>query len=427
MATTETNRSFDDMLNEWLNYGLLKEELIKRDYLLNTVKKDNDWKGGTLPVPFKGAHASSVRFGNLTASNDVHEDEYVRGQISNQPEVWGTMKFNHRDIMEHNGRVKEQSFLKLLPGAIDEFMDNFKNCVSIQLLSGTIHARGTVDGTNIAGGGLIGIDRIERFSLGMKVQIKTAAPLSATFYIISIDVNNYLAGFSATRGGTAADMSAYLVADGIEIYLDGGEAAGMTSLRGALLTALNGGTAALYGQTKLDYPYLQAINIDGSGFSTATIHKDIFNAFTTVKNIGKGAPDTALVSYKWLGHLMANVEHGSNIATNDSIIGKGAYNVQPGSMKASLYGWTEIIIHGVKGSLKVVGIQEMDDDIIMFIDWRALKFHSNNFFTKRINPDGRQFYEVREETGYYYLIDICLFGDLVVSKPSYCGIIHDLP
>ena len=49
-----TNRTFQDMLNEYIPNNLLKEELIKRDYILTRVEKDNKWKGGTIPVPFKG-------------------------------------------------------------------------------------------------------------------------------------------------------------------------------------------------------------------------------------------------------------------------------------------------------------------------------------------------------------------------------------
>jgi len=84
------------MLNEYLPNELFKEEMVKRDWLLSTIEKDNNWKGGTLVFPFKSQSASSIAFGSLTASTDVSEDDYVRGQITTQPEVWGTMSFNHR-------------------------------------------------------------------------------------------------------------------------------------------------------------------------------------------------------------------------------------------------------------------------------------------------------------------------------------------
>ena len=43
MATT---RTFQSMLNEYLTYDLLKEELIKRDWLLSNIQKDEGF--GTL-------------------------------------------------------------------------------------------------------------------------------------------------------------------------------------------------------------------------------------------------------------------------------------------------------------------------------------------------------------------------------------------
>lgn len=42
MATT---RSFSSMLNEYLPFELLAQELIKRDYVLSNIEKDNNWKG----------------------------------------------------------------------------------------------------------------------------------------------------------------------------------------------------------------------------------------------------------------------------------------------------------------------------------------------------------------------------------------------
>ena len=59
MATT---RKFQDMLNEYLTYDMLKEEFLKRHWLLSNIEIDDGWKGGTLPVPFKGAQASSLKF-----------------------------------------------------------------------------------------------------------------------------------------------------------------------------------------------------------------------------------------------------------------------------------------------------------------------------------------------------------------------------
>ena len=43
-----TNRNFQAMLNEYLSIDLMKEELIKRDYLLQKVERDDGWKSGTI-------------------------------------------------------------------------------------------------------------------------------------------------------------------------------------------------------------------------------------------------------------------------------------------------------------------------------------------------------------------------------------------
>lgn len=419
-----TTRTFQAMLNDFLPNELLKEEMVKRDYLLNKVEKDDTWigdsgssgNGGNLIVPFKAAGASSVSYSQLTASTDVAEDIYVRGQISTQPEVWGTMMFNHRDLMEHE-TVSEKNFLKILPDAVNDFMDYLKNVVSVNLLNGAAFAKTTAASTSAAG--LLVVDRPDRFVIGQKVVIAATSPTTITGYVSTINMNTLTVAIVTTRGGaTPSDFSANNVASAASIYNDGAQTSGQpfSSLRDALLSSTNGGSSTLYGQTKTAYPYLQAINIDGSTITAANIVEKCFDAFTTTRRLGKGNPTDIVMSYTNLGYVMKVVEAS-----------KGAYNVSPGSKKASQYGWTEIAIGSVTNQeLKFVGVQEMNDDIIMFIDWRGLKFYSNGFFRKRKSPDGIEYFEVRAQSGYQYLIDICLFGDLVVHRPSYMGIIYGI-
>lgn len=416
MATT---RTFQDMLNEYLPNELLKEELVKRDYLLSKVEKDDGWKGGALIVPFKAAGASSVAFGSLTAASDIAEDKHVRGEISGHKEVWGSMLFNHRDLMEHD-MVSEQNFLKILPGAVEDFMDHMKGVVSVNLLGGASFAK-AIDNSAVGGvanptvAGLISVDRPERLVIGQKVSLDDDNSAATDFYVIAINMNTKTATLSATRGGAAADLTAYTVAQNAKLYNDGQQTNGFSDLRSALLSLVNGGTATLYGQTKVTFPYLQAINVSGATVTATNIISKIFEALTTVRQFGKGRPTDVVMSYKNLGSVMAAIE-----------LSKGAFNVTPGSQKADMYGWTEIEVGSVNGSLKIVGVQEADDDVILFIDWRAMKFHSNGFFKKRKSPDGVEYFEVRNTTGYQYIIDVCLFGDLVVTRPSYCGILHSI-
>lgn len=417
-----TTRTFQDMLNEYLTYDLLKEELVKRDYLLSKIEKDDGWKGGTLPVPFKAAGASSVAFGSLTDSTDVAEDKYVRGSISAYKEVWGTMIFNHRDLMEHDGKINETSFLKILPDAVDDFMGYMKGVVSVNLLGGPHFAK-SIDASALSGvadataAGLISVDHVDRFVIGQKVYVDDDNSAPVVGYVKDININTRTVHLVTARGGAVdVDLSAYDIAQNAKIYHEGAQSNSFTSLKASLLSAANGGDATLYGQTKTAYPYLQAINVSGAAITPSNILDKIFDAYVTVRTFGKGNPTDVLVSYRNLGYILSQLEAS-----------KGAFNVQPESQKTSVYGWTEITIGGVKGSLKVVGIQEMDDDVIMLMDWRACKFHSNGFFRKRIAPDGKHYFETRATTGYQYLVDLMLFGEFVLSRPSYCGIIYSIP
>lgn len=412
-----TTRTFQDMLNQYLPNELLKEELVKKDFLLSKVEKLDDWKGGALIVPFKAAGSSSIAAGSLTDTTDIAEASYVRGSISGHKEVWGSMVFNHRDLMEH-GMVSEQNFLKILPGAIEDFTDYMRNVVSINLLNGAHFAILTADGT---AGGAITVNRPDRFSIGQKITLVDSGTAAADYYVTAINMNTAVITVSATRGGAAANVSAYSVAQSAKVYNDGFDDAGtaFSSLRGALLAAANtsggvAGDAQIAGVTKTAYPYLQAINVDGSSVSAANIMEKIFDALTTIRQIGRGNPTDVIMSYKNFASCLKVVEAS-----------KGSFNVSPGSQKASQYGWTELEVGSVtRGGLKLVAVQEADDDLIMFIDWRALSFHSNGFFQKRKAPDGKEYFESRATTGYKYILDMCLFGDLSVKRPSYCGVLY---
>lgn len=411
-----TTRTFQDMLNQYLPNELLKEEFIKRDYVMTKVDKDDNWKGGALIVPFKAAGASSVAFGSLTASDNIAEDKYVRGSVDGHKEVWGSMIFNHRDLMEHDA-ISEQNFLKILPGAIDDFLAYLKNVVSTNLLNGASFAKLTADST--ANDGLITVNRPDRFVIGQKVIVDDDNSTPATGYVSTIDMNTKVILLVTARGGaTPVDFSALpmTVAQNAKCYNDGAQSNSFSDLRSALLSAANGGSTNLYGVAKTSAPYLQAINMSGADMTAANFMEKIFDKLVTARQFGKGNPSDALMSYTNLGYCMKIIEQS-----------KGAFNVVPNSQKTNQYGWTEIEVGSVtKGNFKLIGVQEADDDVVMFIDWRALKFHSNGFFKKRTAPDGKQFYEIRNTTGYQYILDVCLYGDLVVNRPSYCAIIHSI-
>lgn len=409
-----TSRSFSAMLNEYLPNELLKEEMVKRDWMLNNVEKDNNWLGGTLVVPFKAAGASSISFGALTDSTDISEDNLQRGSITTQPEVWGSMLFNHRDLMEHN-KLSEQNFLKILPDSVDDFLSQMKMAVSVGLVNGTSFAKVT-DATNAATGIMI-VDHPERFSLGQKASLDDDDSSAVDVYVTAINMITAAVTLSATRGGAAYNASSYTVAQNAKFYHPGSQAAGLSSLKDALLPATAGGGSTLYGKTKTAYPYLQAIAADGSSITASNLLDSVFDHYVTVKNRGKGDPSSLLMSYKNLGTILKLLETS-----------KGAYHQDQKGTSVSVYGWTEVSIFGPAGKLKVVAIQECDDSEIYFLDTRpsVMKIYSNGFFRKRANPDGREYFESRATTGYTYIVDVCFFGDLVVQRPSYCGALYSI-
>lgn len=415
MATT---RTFQTMLNEYLPNKLLREELIKRNWLLQNVEKDDSWHGSNIIVPFKGAGASSIAFNTMTSATDIAEDSFVRGQISNYQEVWGSMIFNHRDLIDHEGKIPESTFLKILPDTIDDFMDYMKEVVSISLTSGPHFAKALTDGQ---AGGTITVDKIDRFQIGQKVTLDDDNSSQADYYVIAINVNTVTVTLSATRGGSAADISAYTAAQNAKFYHPGvlvaGTATTFNSLRSTLLSAANGGDTTIHGQTKTAYPFLQAINVDGSTISASNILDKIFDAYVTVQSKAKGQANTVLMSYKHLGSILKLIEAA-----------KGPFNVVPNSQKVSEYGYFEIMIGNMaKGMLKIVAIQEMLDTEIFFLDMKSMTFRSKGFFRKRKNPNGLEYFEVRNTTGYQYIVDMCLFGELEVSKPGHNAVLYGVP
>lgn len=407
-------REFADMLNEHLTLDLMNNEFEKRCYAYQKLEKDNSWKGGTLPVPIKGAQASSIMYGGYTAEADLAHSKYLRGEITDYKTLTYSLPFRHRDIIEHNGRVNRDSFLKVLTSNLDDAMMFLKNAVSINLLNGGWYDRVTINGT-VAG--VLGVANTYRFQIGQKIKVGAAG--AVTGYVRAIDKNaGTITLFDAREGGAAVDVSSATVAGDNKIYLDGQEAEAFFSIREAILPAFLDGSDILHGLAKATNPNLQARIVDGSALTATTIIDGLFDAYTDVRQAG-GATGTveAVCSWKTLGHVMKKLEAA-----------KVGYRVVENSRKDLLYGVTEIEIASVaKGErVKLVGIAECDNDVVYFIDWKHFGFHSNGGIRKVKTPDGNEFYPVRTTEGYTYIVDIELFGDLSAQGAGKCGALHSL-
>lgn len=406
MATSAT---FNDMLKDYMPYSLLMEQMKRRNWFWNKVSKKTGWKGGVIQVPFEGAEASSLSFGALTAASGIHEHTEVLGTISTQPELWGSMKFNEKDLDRH-GDLKT-SFLELAPGKIKQFIDRMSERVSICTLNDGSIATATVDGTS---GGVLVVDHPERFTIGEEVSIDDDGSSPVTGYVRTIDMaTKEITFYDARTAGSVVNLSGYAVADGAKVYLPAGTTAGFTGLASQLLSSTNGGGSTLFGQTKTAYPFLQAQQIDGTSFTASNILEGVFDAFYTTAALGKGNPTEIVMDLTNFKNCVKTPELNRNYEAKD---------------KAAGYGFNSITLIGNSGSgsITLTGVRDMPSDKAYILDWDALAFHGDKFFERKRHLDGNEYFLVRNTTGYEYIVDVKCYGDLVVHRPSHCGVIHSI-
>lgn len=403
-----SNASFDAMLKRYMPYELLVEEMKRKNYFWGKLKKKQGWKGGTLEVPFEGGEASSLSMGALTAANDVAEHTEVMGTVSVQPELWGTMLFNEKDLDRHDGDM-EASYLELAPRKINQFIDRMSERVSIMLLGDGAITVATGDGQ--AGGTIVVADP-EKFTIGEKIVIDDDNSSPETGYVTAININTKtLTVKDARSGGSAVNLSAFTVAQNAKIFLPGVQASGFTSVKSQLLSAANGGASTIAGQTKTSYPFLQALNWSGASFDANTVLEGIFDYFYSTMKLGKGNPTEVVMSLSRFKDCVKSQEV------------KKIYNVEN---KKAGYGFASMELLGNAGSITLTGVRDMPDDVMYVMDFDALMFHGDKFFERKRHLDGKEYFLVRNTTGYQYLVDVKFYGDLIVHNASHCGVIHGI-
>lgn len=414
------SQDFNDLLNDHLTYPLLNEELKQKNYLWKEVEHDDEVSGDII-VPFTANRASSVKAGTgPSAATDIAKHGYSRGSISfeNIPRHWMSLIFNYEDIISHDGRVKEKSFLgTFLPDQVDDGTTFLGETLNHSILNRAIKDTAADTG----GSGTIVVNRPERYEIGEKL-IFDPAGANASGYVTAIDMNTSddtgtLTIKDARSGGSAVSLTG--VASGEYIYKDGFQTASnqMTSLRDALLTSGNGGDSTIYGISKTASKYTQAINFSGSAITASNILEKMFDALVVFKKKSKVGGTQFWMSFKHLGSIMKILEQD-----------KGPYKTVPGSLKSNEYGFTEIKLFGPKtGEITVVGIQEMDDDIIFGCDPKSMKWHSVKGIQKVKDPDGNMYTKVRDATnGFDFICDLYYRADFIVNKPHRNFVIHTI-
>lgn len=422
MATNKST-TFSSMLNEYLSYDLLEDEFKNADnWLLKNANWDKSWQGGYIPVPIQVGIANSVKMGGLTADNDIAAAQYVRGNITSMKEAYGALSFYSRDLFE-NGKVSEQNFLRLLPDQLTQLMDHFKQTISLQVFQGNYldsAATGTVIATDV-----LFVNRTERFYLNQKIIINDGIVPAVESYVKSVNKNTGQLFLVTARGGsTPADLAGMTIAS-IKLYTDGASSEFFTSLKSMLLPASLGGSDTFATLTKVNYPYTQSVLYDATasttsnwGSVTAVTRNTILNLFFDAQRQGrrKGAkPKVAICGWKHYHAALLQLESAS-----------GAYkNIKPSVNYAD---YSEMEVGGIMGSIKIVGIREMDDDWIVLLDPAFLDLKTGKSpFQIMESPEGLKWYTIRATTGYQYVTDIRLAGDFIYRAPHTATVIHSIP
>jgi hypothetical protein len=435
MATAKAT-TFSDMLNEYLVYSdILMESFKDQNWLLQNANIKEGWLGGELIVPFQQSYPTSVKMGGLTAEGDIDDASYVRGSLAGYQEMWGTLKFNSRDLLEHNA-VSEKNFLKLLPDQIDQMTKWMKQTMSIAVLNS-----GQLDNVVTTGtaGGVITIGHPERHMIGSKL-LFVDDDSNAFGYVRTIDkATGQLTIYDARTGGSVVDMSGIDTSGQVFVDDQAGVTLGGTnkfgSIKDMVFPAFAGGSDTFAGQTKTASTFTQSVLYDAGGTNGATVAAGspvgyavdwgggagvkanrvldlIFDAHRKCGQRG-GEADTYIMSWKHFSGALLSLERNSGAFKN---VGDAVHYA----------GYSSIRVGGVHGSVELVAIREMNDDCIIGIKKEHLDFHTNKGFKVQISPDGLRYYTVRNETGYVYITDTCFYGDFLIRHPWACCGIHNI-
>jgi hypothetical protein len=61
------------------------------------------------------------------------------------------------------------------------------------------------------------------------------------------------------------------------------------------------------------------------------------------------------------------------------------------------------------------------------LDWDGITLYTNGFLQRQQSPEGHQYFTERATTGYSFIVDHFMMGDVVVTNPSKQLIIFGIP
>lgn len=397
--------SYGALLKRYTPEKLIENEFAKHSYIYANCEKDTSWRGGTYEIPLFEAGFSSMAYGAFTASNDIAEMDIALG-TQTMKELSGSVLVREADLYRHGDM--EQSYLKIMPERIQEFVKFMQGGVSSGFLAGNALSKATANGDS---SGNITVDKIFLFRKGMKVAVDDDNDSEATGYIRSVNVNTkVITIYDARTGGAVVDLSGYTTAQNALVRHIGAGSEHFTSLPEYLLPAANGGLNTIYGKTRADYTVLQAMVASGAAFTASTLADDLLGTIYGFQETRGDVFKEAWVSFGMFKNLVLQLELTKRATITEK--------------KAGI-GWASIDILGAEGTVKIVALREMPNDKIYFGDVKNVKFAGAEPFKRKLY-NGEEFFMVRGTTGPEMISDMLLRGDWII-KPAQWGVVHSVP
>lgn len=392
-------KSYGDLQKRYTPESLIENEFTKLSYIWQNCEKDKSWRGGTYEVPLLESGFSSIQFGGLAAANDIGEMAVAMG-TQTMKELWGSILVRESDLYRHGDM--EQSYLKIMPERIEEFVKFMQEQMSSTFLAGKRFAKATADGD---ASGNITVDKPHLFRVNQKIQVDDSNSSPVTGYVRSININSgVVLVYDARSGGSVVDLSGYTTAQNAIVQIVGSESEQFTSLKSYLLNAtedaVNGSNTA-YGLTKSSYTTLQALTASGAAWTAETILDDVLTAFYTFSDKRGNQFKEIIVPYGMFKNIAKLVETGKRASITDKKAG---------------YGFNAIDIIGAEGQAKIVALRDMPNDVVYFGDVSKIKFAGAEPFKRKVY-NGEEFFMQRGTDGPSMISDMALRGDFIV-KPS---------
>lgn len=407
--STSSTANLQEMLTQYLPHDLITEEFAKENFLWNMFEKDKSWKTGTeYVVPWEFAKPADLQMGGLVAEADMGDlGIYKKAIKSTQPELWGALRFLQKDL-EKYGDLK-QSFLKILPGKINDFVDYMKFVVPCILLRGGAIATATANGTV---GGVLAVDRPQYLNLGQRIMIKDSDSVAVIGFIKTINMQTKeILVHNARTAGVAVDLSAYTIAQKAKVFIPGADTENFETFEKYLLPAALGGSDSIYGVLKTSAPILQSQLFDGSAWSNSNVLDKMYDVYYDVKTLGKVKESEILVPYSVFKNCAKLMQ-----ANKRFVEGK----------KEAGYGFNKVTLIGAEGEMTITGMVDMPNDKIFMIAKEDFLVAGDKFFEKSKQADGNEFFTTRATTGYSHIVDIGARFDLIAKKLSSSACVHSL-